>query len=775
MNSISYSRKCFNSTVMAMIAGAVFTTYLPQASAEDNAPLKKGGFQLNVSPELEYSTVTINTSPDGSGGEILPSTIVLNLDGKIDFKWGNGFVERAGLFAGHCKRTDCGPIHKLLWFRSKYESESSDGGGLPENDWHFDHPIVTTPERMILPTDQIDLIQRCGELGEDEFYAQATVTLSANTKTDDVQLGTEFIGPHPFVPLDEVDFNGGDQSRHASFDYKVVCTQEPLEVAEDKPAAPEPGGNQALKFDHGSMQVDGIKMTLTTYSNAYSEPTPGTQCKMAHLRVTMDTNQEGLVSFRLWQQRGDGSVESEDVIVGAHHDGGLYKAVHERWIEVDETTNIQFNARDLVNETFNQETGWKDITLHCTGAGGGGLVAPESDSDDDAPSFVEFKGNFQLIDQAGAAGNNSCPRNAKALVWFNSPNDSNIHYSLDCGGLGNFSGVIQTEKIGNSHYRGAKLITYGLDETIEAGCTLRTVSPGQPRDHAQETKLFQCVSTNFDGGPGGLAVAPVPLPMPTPEPETPVVGTKILPVPLPQPKTPAGGSPILPAVCKGGKIRYGVCVCPNGKNLKQISSFEYICKSAKPKRTNPGKAEPKRTNPDQASPKRTNPAKPKLVCRNGKVKGGSCRCGSSATRVKLGANAYQCKPKAKRTNPKSAGSKRKNPDKAVPTRTNPSKSKPKRTNSKKTKLICHGGSVRGGKCRCASSTTRVKLGAKTYQCRPKAKRVNPKNSGAKRTNPSRKQIVCRGGRVQANQCRCAKGKKRMKTGANRYQCVRRTS
>lgn len=477
---------------------------------------------------------------------------------------------------------------------------------------------------------------------------------------------------------------------------------------------PKTPGTQDLGFDHGAMKVNDIRLTLTTYSNAFTEPNPGTKCKKAKLAVTLETNQEGPVSFKLWKQRGDGQIGSEVVNATAHHDEGHFYAVHERWVEVDETTNVQFNARDLVNETFYNETGWKDITLHCTGAGGGGLVNPTDD--DDGVAHTAFEGNFHFIDNGPAAQNNTCPRNAKALVWFDAPKQDNIHYSLDCGALGNFSGVLQPEKIGSGHYRAGKLITFEVTDTIEAGCTLRTVSPGDARDHAFAAHVFQCAKTaGFGSEIGGLTVEePTPdngIPTPAPKPKVnPAVGAavgglKAEPKPTHTPTVPAKKTapirvnPEPPApklVCNGGKISKGACACGPNKLRKKIGAAAYQCVAvAKP----PEKKKPLRVSPP---PKK----KVKLVCKGGKVANGKCLCGASAKRVKLGQNAFACQKKqAVRANPTPK-------KKAVqPKRVSPQ--------TKKQSLVCKGGTARGGKCLCGKKKTAKKLGPKRFACVPK--------------------------------------------------------
>ena len=488
----------------------------------------------------------------------------------------------------------------------------------------------------------------------------------------------------------------------------------------DTPRTPD---DQDLAFDQGPMTVNDIRLTLTTYSNAYTEPTAGTRCKKAKLRVTLETNQEGPVSFRLWEQRGDGAITSEDVDAQAQHEGGYFRAVHERWVEVDGTTSVQFNARDLVNETFNQETGWKDITLQCTGAGGGGLASPSgTDDDDNTPKIAAFQGNFQFIDNGPLAQSNTCPRNAKALVWFDAPKADNIHYSLDCGALGNFSGVLQPEQVASSHYRAATLINFDITDTIEAGCTLRTVSPGDPIDHAFTARTFQCVkASGHSSGIGDLT------------------GSKRDPghdLPKPAPR-------VNPAV--GGGV--GVLTAdPNPTHAPPRA----------PDRSGNGAADraptPARTNPT--------PPQPRLVCTGGRIARGTCQCGQNKIRRQTGSASYQCIAVAKPPEPKR------------PARTNPT---PRRV-----EIVCRGGRVANGKCRCGPNRNLVKIGKTAFACQKKRavrsdQRTNPSTRPLSRVNPAprRQSVVCRGGTVRAGRCICGRQAVARKLGARRFACVPR--
>jgi hypothetical protein len=778
-------RKPVFGAVLAILAALALVPLAQPAQADDDAPLKRGGFQLSIEPE---SILRVMVLADGSGGFVNPELVSLHMKGKIDFKYRNGYVERAGLFAGYCARNDCGPFAKLLWYRSTQPDASSDGGGLPENDWHFDGSILTPGDRILQPTEQLAVVNRCKNNPQDVFFWDAIATLSVNTRTNDVSLGVNFIGAQDdFTSLDDVEFNGGDQSRDAGFTLSIKCEQLPAIVA--VPSVPKTTDNQDWHFDQGPMKVNDIKLTLTTYSNVYSEPTPGTHCKKAKLRVTLETNQEGEVPFRLWKQRGDGEIKSEDIVAHAHHDEGFFFAVHERWISVDETTAVQFNARDLVNETFNKETGWKGLTLHCTGAGGGGLTTAPDDNDNNEAPEPSLAGNFQFLDNSPEAERIQCPRNANALIWFSNNIGENIHFSLDCDKLGSHSGVLQPLEGDDGHYTVATLVPLlPITESLSDSCTLRTVAPGLPRDHVTLERDFICATSTGQGAGTGLADpstpdnpgTPDPLPLPSPAPQG--TGTNLLP----------------PMVCQGGTLSNGTCVCKSIERRIRLSPTAYRC---------------------VAIPKPPKPEVQKPVCKGGQVQGGKCRCGSGAERVKIGANTYQCQPKAKRTNPAQTAPKRTSPQKQklvcqggkiskgkclcganrkriklgknsfacrkVATRTNQTKPKrvtePKRVNPKavKQKLVCKGGKVTGGKCRCGANRKRIKLGKNSFACRKVATRTNqtkPKRvTEPKRISPkvAKQKLVCKGGKVKGGKCHCGKGKQTVKRGPRRFACVAR--
>lgn len=80
-----------------------------------------------------------------------------------------------------------------------------------------------------------------------------------------------------------------------------------------------------------------------------------------------------------------------------------------------------------------------------------------------------------------------------------------------------------------------------------------------------------------------------------------------------------------------------------------------------------------------------------MICENGSIRGGTCRCSARQERVRNAKNDYSCK----QSNSADAET----------------------TDTKKTvQIVCKRGYISGGKCRCNSSRTRVKTGYRRYSC-----------------------------------------------------------
>ena len=141
--------------------------------------------------------------------------------------------------------------------------------------------------------------------------------------------------------------------------------------------------------------------------------------------MRLETNKAGPVKFKLWTKIADGPETSKVIDAWASHDGnGHHKAEYAEWVEVEKTSYVQAMADDMTNQ-FGQSTGWKDITLHCTGAGGGGLAdAPRPNPDGPVTQPLKVSGELSLADQAGAPKDK--PRLGQAVfkIWASKPGDA---------------------------------------------------------------------------------------------------------------------------------------------------------------------------------------------------------------------------------------------------------------------------------------------------------------------------------------------------------------
>jgi hypothetical protein len=160
----------------------------------------------------------------------------------------------------------------------------------------------------------------------------------------------------------------------------VVCGPKPASTQ------PRPGG---LVQEKGKFRVTSIEHRYMTVVGDVTKPNLATQCKRTRLSVTLKTNQAGPVKFRLHKKVGNGPTQAKAVDLWASHQNsgpfkGLFVANHQEWITVEKTTAVQTMAEDLVNP-IGLTTPWKSITLHCTGAGGGGLAGTPANANPDGP------------------------------------------------------------------------------------------------------------------------------------------------------------------------------------------------------------------------------------------------------------------------------------------------------------------------------------------------------------------------------------------------------
>ena len=167
-------------------------------------------------------------------------------------------------------------------------------------------------------------------------------------------------------------------SRTVNMPMTVSCGPKPASTQ------PRPGG---LVQEKGKLRVTSIEHRYMTVVGDVTKPNPATQCKRTRLSVTLKANQAGPVRFRLNKKIGNGPTQAKALDLWASHQNsgpfkGLFVANHQEWITVEKSTAVQTMAEELVNP-IGLTTQWKEIVLHCTGAGGGGLAGTPNTSNPD--------------------------------------------------------------------------------------------------------------------------------------------------------------------------------------------------------------------------------------------------------------------------------------------------------------------------------------------------------------------------------------------------------
>jgi hypothetical protein len=172
------------------------------------------------------------------------------------------------------------------------------------------------------------------------------------------------VGPLPSGGL------GAPHISHAKVSVPVKC--EGKHGKADDVAAKEP-----------NFGVKGIHLRFMTTAGYPTKPNPGTQCQLTQAKVRLETSKAGGVKFRLWTKVGNEPMQNQFVEAWSKFVGpGKFEATFTKTFTVDKTTTVQAMAEDLTNP-IGQSTGWKEVKLDCTGAGGGGFSGTPGNSNPD--------------------------------------------------------------------------------------------------------------------------------------------------------------------------------------------------------------------------------------------------------------------------------------------------------------------------------------------------------------------------------------------------------
>jgi hypothetical protein len=557
--------KILNTPALLLAAGTVLATGSTAIANVGTAKLKSMTFQA----EGIYGPVHVISTDGNKWNALKPGT--LQFHGAMNIKAKRrGRIEIVGVALGQCGPNTCsaGAVTfiqsvdtKKEWSGQKNMAIStakipvSNGGAIPVIPYG-DQIVAICNQNLAYdgPTKEFNFIHHF----KATFLAHSVRTPSLDSSS----LGNPSVPA--FVAI----------AQHAvsdSFPVQIICDPVAPETAEDVP-------------DDADFGAKGVKVFLSTFVGQTSKPNPGTVCKKARVLVRINTTKAGPVKFNLWTKIGNGPSQKQFVQAWSSKSGSEYKAEYIKWISVSKTTKVQAMVEDLTNP-IGQSTGWKDITLNCTGAAGGGLAdKPKPNNDGPLVKPLKVTGELTLADKAGAPKDK--PRLGQAVfkIWTNKP--GNTSYKLTCGGGRKWEGTLPTFKVGDKKYRAVGAANFQIAKTEQIGCALRSTSKSGDPVIALATKLFKLVKVNPNvGGAGGLTTKPT-----LGKPKLPKF--KVAPKPkLPKFKV----APVPKVSCIGGKIASNKCFCPAKTKKVKVGANAYRCiiNIVKPKRVKP-KAQLKR-------------------------------------------------------------------------------------------------------------------------------------------------------------------------------------
>ena len=591
----------------ATCSALLATTMLAGANLAEAKPanLKSMSFHAyNATQELHVISKDGKTWTDFKSGNI-PFSANLSIDTK-----GTGYVDRAGVVLGTCSGDSC-QTFPILW--SSYiiaRDWSANSAPFIFNGANI--PLGDADSIAIMPEGK-QIMDRCntklaadGPTKSHSFFHTMSATFVA--ETDRIGI-LDYIQP-------EAGFAFPSSVHHwpsDTFQVKVVCDAV-IKIQNDDIAVAQP-----------EFQAEGIKLFLATYSHGNNNnPNPATKCAALKVTTRVQTSKAGGVDVRLWRKVGAGPTTNEFMSAYASFDAAKngYFADFVRTEKPDATTYLQYMA-EVVGGTFAPSTPWKDITVHCTGAGGGGLSNGQQDTGTEDPIPVPPKKPKPQVDQASddlagqpqpdpdkpkatwagtvtladsAGTKKRCPRKGQAVFAVTRDAPGNFKYKLSCSNGQGFSGSVVSYSQGGPTFEAYGAHDLNINRTRTIQCTLQEVKDSGARVTLDKGAFdYTCNKPAIDPQADDLAVPQNPPksshaePVPTPDvsifckPGFKLVGKKCL------------KKPVIAVLCKPGFLLKGkACVkkpvvsilCAKGFKLegKKCVKLPRLVSRAKPRR-----------------------------------------------------------------------------------------------------------------------------------------------------------------------------------------------
>lgn len=364
---IGCTRSFRNSAAALAVAGATFAA-APAGAEQANIN------SMSFDTEGYYAQIHVISTDGVTWDKLKSGSVAFSGHMKLDTKW-PGYVGEVAIVLGVCGPGQCHAYPKV-W---NGIADSRDYDNTEIVGFNTSIIPVSTDGIAIVPYgDQI--LARCNEhLQADgptksySFSQTFDATFAAETgKILDMDNTIYEASETPLHPVDE------SHTAHGTFQVAVTCD----------PVIKSPTDD--LAHDFGEFDVTDVKLFLTTFQPGHPGSNPGTVCPGFRVTSRAQANQAGPVTMRLWRQKDGGPITSEVQQAWASFDPvkNGYFATWQKWENVGTTSWFQFRTEIVDNAVFPPFDGWKDITVHCTGAGGGGLApVPQADPDEPQASW----------------------------------------------------------------------------------------------------------------------------------------------------------------------------------------------------------------------------------------------------------------------------------------------------------------------------------------------------------------------------------------------------
>ena len=498
-------------TAVALIAAALATT---PASAKQ-ANIKSMSFRT----ESANTTIHVGSSDKQKWDMLKSGNVQFWGHMKVNTRW-PGYVQDVGVSLGICGPSQCGAFPPL-WSASPVSRDYSHQENFSFNPSII--PLSSNTGIAVVPYgDQI--VARCNQHLQPDgptksysfthtfhasFSALTDTALDMDNAVAEAKPGS---WPHPITD--------SHYTEKSTFDVQVVC--DPV----IKPKVKD------IATDFGEFETKNVKLFLTTYQSNQPGSTPGTVCPALKVTSRAQANQAGAVSMRIWRQKDNGPITSEFKQAWASYDANKngYFATYEKWENVGATAHFQYKTEIVGNGPFEPFDGWKDITVHCTGAGGGGFTDTPQGNPDNPPAHSDWHGEVAVSDSAGFK--KLCPRKGQVAFEVERDAPGAFHYRIGCSNGAFFTGTAVAFNQGDS-FKASAMHDLNISRTRSIQCTLQEIKQGGAIATVdKDSEDFTCIKRNFDPGADDLTVDTRPDPG-KPEPRNPPVtadpGRKCLP------------------------------------------------------------------------------------------------------------------------------------------------------------------------------------------------------------------------------------------------------